>query len=160
MTIFSTWAQRWNIPAIAIVDLHERIGVLDSDSHAVQGEGRSESAVSNAVRMEASKKGDRLWRNNLGAYKDEYGNFIRYGLCNDTPALNKKIKSGDLIGIHQLLITPAHVGRTIGQFDSCEVKHEGWHFTGTPREEAQQAWAELVISLGGRARFVNRPGQV
>lgn len=159
MTILSTWASRWNIPSMALIDLHQRMGVLDPGVDPI-GEGKSEAAVSNAVRIEASKKGMRLYRNNRGGYKDDYGNFVRYGLCNDSERIDKVLKSHDLIGIAPVTIEPKHVGQVIGQFLSVEVKKEGWHFTGTPREEAQQAWAELVISLGGRALFVNRVGML
>lgn len=159
MTVLSTWAARWGIPARALIDLQQRTGMLDPGVDPI-GEGKSEAAVSNAVRIAASKRGMRLWRNNRGGYKDAYGNFIRYGLCNDTEKLDKVIKSHDLIGIDPVLITAAHVGQVLGQFISIEVKKEDWHYTGTPREEAQQAWSELIISLGGRARFVNRVEQL
>lgn len=159
MTILSTWAARWNIPAMALVDLQQRTGMLDPGPDPI-GEGKSEAAVSNAVRIAASRAGMRLWRNNRGGYKDDYGNFVRYGLCNDSDKLDKVLKSGDLIGIDPVRVTTAHVGQLLGVFTSFEVKHEGWHYTGTPREQAQQAWNELVISLGGRARFINRVEQL
>lgn len=159
MTILSTWAARWRIPATALIDLQQQMGLLDP-APALTREGRSEAAISNAVRIEASKRGMRLWRNNVGQLNDVNGRPVRYGLCNDSPALNRVLKSGDLIGIDPVRITREHEGSVIGQFVSFETKQEDWHFTGTPREEAQQRWAELVISLGGRARFVNREGQI
>ena len=113
----------------------------------------SESGVSSDIRLEASERGYRLWRNNVGAAYTSTGQFIRFGLANDSAQLNKVIKSADLIGIRPILITPAHVGMTIGQFISREVKHSTWKYTGTERERAQLAWAELVNSLGGDACF-------
>ena len=102
----------------------------------------TESGVSSIIRLEASQLGYRLWRNNVGALQTPAGQFIRFGLANDSPQLNKAIKSADLIGIKPILITHAHVGLTIGQFISREIKHEGWKYTGADREKAQVAWAE------------------
>lgn len=150
------WALAWNIPLAAIRDLRARMGMRDTDPSPVTG--RSEGAISNAVRLEASRKGMRLWRNNVGVLQDETGRPVRYGLANDSPALNKVVKSADLIGIRPVLIGPEHFGATIGKFVSIECKAEGWRYTGTPREEAQQAWAALVLSLGGEARFVAGEG--
>jgi hypothetical protein len=151
----SQWCAKWAIPYSALIDLQTMLGVLDPEPGAL---GRSEAAVQADVRVEGSQKGYRLWRNNVGALLDARGVPVRYGLCNDTPRMNAALKSGDLIGIRPVHITPAHVGQTIGQFVSLECKEEGWHYTGTPREQAQQAWAALVVSLGGHARFVNRVG--
>ena len=112
----------------------------------------SESDVQARVRLLASQQGWRLWRNNVGAGKLENGSFLRWGLANDTPSMNREIKSGDLIGIRPVLILPEHVGTTIGQFASLEVKHEGWsHRPGNDREVAQKRWASLVNGLGGYA---------
>ncbi len=105
----------------------------------------------------SERLGIRLWRNNVGAYKTESG-FIRFGLANDSAAINSVIKSADLIGIRPVVITPLHLGKTIGQFVSREVKAEGWSFTGTDRELAQERWAALVRSLGGDASIVAGPG--
>lgn len=155
----SGWAVKWGISHNALVDLQLQMGMLDPlpDSAAP---GRSEGAMSNLVRVEASRKGMRVWRNNVGVLPDASGRPVRYGLCNDSPQLNRKLKSADLIGINPVLVGRQHVGQTIGQFVSFEVKEEGWHYTGTPREEAQQAWALLVLSLGGDAKFVCREGML
>ena len=113
-----------------------------------------EAQAQNAVRLAASQAGARLWRNNLGAGKSDNGSFVRWGLANDTAALNDHIKSGDLIGIRPVLITPAHVGQVLGVFVSREVKRPGWRFRpNDKREAAQQRWIELVRSLGGDAAF-------
>ena len=151
----STWCLKWAIPYSALIDLQQTLGVLDADPGVP---GRSEAAVQADVRVEASQKGYRLFRNNVGALLDSRGVPVRYGLANDTAKMNQRIKSGDLIGIRPILIGSEHVGQTIGQFVSLECKEEGWHYTGTPREEAQAAWAALIMSLGGDARFVNRVG--
>lgn len=155
------WAIQWGIPFAALQDLQIRMGTLDAYVPAPPPPGdRSEAAISNLVRAEATRKGMRLWRNNVGKLDDENGRPVRYGLANDSPAINKVLKSGDLIGIDPTIITLADVGKPRGQFVSAECKPEGWHYTGTPREQAQRAWALRIISLGGRALFVNREGML
>ena len=99
-----------------------------------------------------------LFRNNVGALKAEDGRMVRFGLANDSKRRNGVLKSGDLIGIDPVLITSAHVGRTIGQFVSVECKRPGWQYSGTPREVAQLNWIQLVIASGGRAKFVTDVG--
>lgn len=110
------------------------------------------------VKLEASRKGLRLWRNNVGAVTDARGNFYRYGLANETAAMNASVKSGDLIGIRPTLVTPAMIGATLGVFVSRECKRPGWRWAGTPRELAQFAWVELVTGLGGDAGFATGEG--
>lgn len=150
----TAWCIRWGVPYAALQELQQSIGVADIGST----EGRSETAVSNDVRLEASRKGMRLFRNNVGVLTDDTGRPVRYGLANDSAAVNKVCKSADLIGIDPTPITAAMIGEPRGRFVSAECKPEGWHYTGTPREQAQQAWAMLITSLGGRALFVNRAG--
>jgi hypothetical protein len=156
MITLSAWAIRWGIPMAALVELQQYMGLLDPAPEPQ--EGRSEAAVTNDVRLEASRQGMRLWRNNVGQLNDENGRPVRYGLANDSPQVNKVMKSADLIGIRPVLVTRAHEGQTIGQFVSIECKAEGWRYAGTPREEAQQNWATLVLSLGGDARFICKRG--
>lgn len=110
------------------------------------------------IRLEASQKGLRLWRNNVGAGYLQDGSFIRWGLANESAQLNKHVKSSDLIGIRPVLITPEMVGRIIGQFVGREVKTPGWRYTATEREIAQKAWADLINSLGGDAAFATGKG--
>ena len=117
-----------------------------------------ESDVLALVRREAADKGLRVWRNTNGAVHTADGRFIRFGLANDSEAVNKRIKSADLIGCRPVVITAAMVGHTVGQFVSREVKASNWHFTGTDREQAQLRWAELVTGLGGDASFATGVG--
>jgi hypothetical protein len=115
--------------------------------------GKSEQSVQAAVRLEASRKGCRLWRNNVGACKTDTGGQIRYGLANDSAGMNRVIKSSDLIGIRPVTIGPEHVGTVIGQFLAREVKKGSWRFAGTDREQAQLRFIAAVRALGGDAAF-------
>lgn len=57
--------------------------------------------------------------------------------------------SADLIGWRSLVITPDHVGKTIAQFLSLEVKTD----TGKPTD-AQTIWLQNVQRAGGAAGIV------
>jgi hypothetical protein len=116
--------------------------------------GKHEVEIQANVRLLASVLGWRLWRNNLGVLKDARGVPIRYGLANDSSVVNKSVKSGDLIGIRPVVITPEMVGTVIGQFVSIECKREGWVFNPNDKhEESQARWAQIVNELGGYAVF-------
>jgi hypothetical protein len=157
MTNIVQWAIRHGVSHVALAELRQLMGV-DKSTDVASDTGKSEAAVQTAVRLEASRVGARLWRQNVGACKDDTGRMIRYGLCNDSAALNKRIKSSDLVGIRPVIITPDMVGHTIGQFIAREIKKPSWHYTGTDREKAQLAFGELVISLGGDFAFANSEG--
>jgi hypothetical protein len=154
------WALVWGIPAPAVADLQRRMGLDDPTAMPTPPDspGRSEAAAQMDVRVEASEKGMRVWRNNVGAGYMEDGTFLRFGLANDSPAINAKIKSADLIGIRPVVITQAMVGSMIGQFVSREIKKPGWRYAGTDRERAQLAWANLINSFGGDAQFATGRG--
>lgn len=151
------WAQRWGIPHAAMFDLRLRLGVAALPVLAGSGDG-SESRQQSLVRIDAAVNGIWLTRNNVGALLDERGVPVRYGLANESKAQNRVVKSADLIGIKPILIGPQHVGRTIGQFVSREVKHAGWSYTGSEREVAQLNWCNFVLAKGGDAAFCSGPG--
>ena len=158
--VLSEWAARWAVSPAALFDLQTRVLGLDGGAPPPPP-GASEAAVQARIRVEASAKGMRVWRNNVGAVTDpETGSFLRYGLANDSAQVNSRVKSADLIGIRPRVIQPGDVGHLVGQFVSFEVKRAGWTFKGTEREVAQQNWAALVLSLGGDARFVTGEGQI
>lgn len=113
----------------------------------------SESELISLIELEASRKGARIWRNNVGATYTADGSFIRYGLANNSAQINKYIKSADLIGIKPVRITQEMVGTIIGQFISREVKNSNWKYRGSEREIAQLRWIELINALGGNACF-------
>ena len=152
------WALRWGIPHAALADLESIMGVGFEPPVPDSPAPRSEAAVQVDVRLEATRKGCRLWRNNVGAGELADGSFLRWGLANDSKEMNKNVKSGDLIGIRPHRVTQGDVGKTLGVFLSREIKPAGWQFSGTPREVAQRRWIELVLALGGDACFATGEG--
>lgn len=157
MTNLTDWANKWNIPQEAVTDLMNNLRGIDSTSPPDTSAGH-EAYVQQAVRLEASSKGCRLWRNNVGAVQTDDGRHIRYGLCNESKRVNEKIKSSDLIGICPVLVKPEHVGRTHGIFLAREVKRESWQYSHTKREQAQLNFLNLVLSLGGDSAFAKGIG--
>lgn len=156
--ILYEWATRWGIPFAAIRDLEQLYGVVERDRLPVAG--LSEAAVQANLFLEGSRKDYRLFRNNVGVLKDDTGRPVRYGLGNESPQVNKVIKSGDIIGIRKVLILPQHVGFTIGQFVSIEAKESAWSYSHTEREQAQLNWIQLITANGGHAMFANREGLI
>lgn len=152
------WAARHGVSLQALAELQAVFGMQGGHDLPPEVTGTSEAAVQAAVRLEAARKGVRLFRNNVGALKDERGRLVRYGLANDSKQLSKVMKSADLIGWRPLLIEPWHVGIVVAQFVSREAKAVGWHYTGADREPAQLAWAQLVTSGGGDAAFCTGVG--
>jgi hypothetical protein len=141
------WAARWAIPEEALKELN---GVEYAD---VLADPLSEAATQNLCRLSAQGQGARLWRNNVGAYIDARGVPVRYGLCNESKKINKKLKSSDLIGIKPVLIEPVHVGSTIGQFVARECKAANWQYKGNQHEAAQMHFLTIINSLGGDGKF-------
>ena len=79
-----------------------------------------------------------MWRNNVGVLVDATGRPLRYGLANDSKALNTVLKSGDLIGWDR-----------VGRFVSIECKAPNGRV-----HPAQENWRALVCATGGRALIV------
>lgn len=118
----------------------------------------NEATVQATARLNAAKKGWLMFRNNVGVLVDAKGRPVRFGLANDSKQVNAAVKSGDLIGVRPVLITPEMVGQTIGQFVSVECKHAGWlpHVRESDdRVKAQMKWADLINRAGGYAVFTN-----
>lgn len=160
MSLLHQWALDWGVHAAALQDLQRRMGLLTPSGPDEVGPslGKSEAWAQSAIRLEASQKGFTMFRNNNGALKNPAGRLVRFGLGNDSEALNNVLKSADLIGPRPMLIQPHHVGHIIGQFVSREVKEPGWQYTGDGREVAQLNWANFVNSMGGDAAFATGPG--
>lgn len=155
MSILYQWAIDHNVPMVAVQDLQRRMGLMHDPSNTAVPTQRqqSEAWAQSNVRLLASQQGHRLFRNNVGVLKNERGTPIRFGLHNESAAVNEVFKSGDLIGIRRVVIQPEMVGYTFGQFWSVEVKEPGFVYTGAGREQGQMNWMNLVNSLGGCAQF-------
>jgi hypothetical protein len=152
------WAAKHGVSMQALHELQAVFGALGGHTMPGAATGTSEAAVQAVVRLEAARKGVRLWRNNVGVLQDATGRPVRYGLANDSPSLNQVVKSADLIGWRPVAIGPEHVGLTIAQFVSRECKEVGWKYQHSVREQAQFAWAQLVIKDGGDAAFCTGEG--
>ena len=138
----------------AIIQPHDYVQPAHSD--------KSEAAIQADIRLAASRDYRApLWRNNNGAaMMVDVGNpdapprMVRFGLGNDSKAVNEKWKSSDLIGLTPVQITTAHVGKTLGVFTAVEVKEPGWHLTpGDKRANAQANMMNTVATFGGFAGF-------
>lgn len=145
------WARKHGVSPEALRELCESALYLQPDvsDHA------SEARVQSEVRLSASRRGVYLFRNNRGAGKTETGSYVRYGLGNDSKKFGDEIKSGDLIGWEQILITDDMVGSYIARFLSVEVKARDWKFSGSLDEIAQSKWAAIVNAQNGRAVITN-----
>ena len=95
----------------------------------------SEQELQQRIRLQLGSSPVRLWRNIVGALRDERGRLVTYGLCKG---------SSDLIGLRQVLIGPEHLGQTLAVFSAIEVKAP----KGRLREE-QRSFLELVERFGG-----------
>ena len=114
----------------------------------------SESGVASYVRLDAANRSIDLWRNNVGVLLDINGRPVRYGLANDSKAMNKLVKSSDLIGVTPIMITPDMVGQIVGVFTAVETKHEDWKFKPSDSHSvAQKNFHDIVKNAGGYAGF-------
>jgi hypothetical protein len=156
MLKFHDWAHRWGIPPQAMAEL---VGALWYVPEGTPKPG-SEAFVQSRVRIEAAGKGVRLYRNNVGAGQLANGSFVRWGLANDSKALNDVLKSGDLIGWRRVLITPDHVGKILAQFVSRECKRSDFRPDNSTEFEAQKRWAALINNDGGDAAIVHSEGSL
>lgn len=162
MRTIDEWARAWGVERLAIDELKSLMGVaavnLDN-SPRFEGTAGSESRQQSLVRIEAADKRVRLFRNNSGAFEDDNGRVVRYGLANESAQVNKVLKSPDLIGWRPKLIEPQHVGMTFGLCTMREIKHEGWVFNPKDQHEAAQFnFLKLAIADGCDAAFASGPG--
>lgn len=159
-TTLHNWSIRHHVSLQALQELHVLMTSTVPLLHPATIQNTSENEVQAHVRVAASLGGDVLWRNNVGVLPDARGVPVRFGLCNDSKAVNDRCKSADLIGIKRVTVTPAHVGSTLGVFYAREVKRAGWRYTGTPREVAQLRFIEAVVAMGGDAGFACGEGDL
>lgn len=98
----------------------------------------TEAAVQQQIRLALSSAGAVAFRNNVGAFTDERGRLVRYGVCNPG--------GSDLLGWTPVTITQQMVGRTVAVFTAVEVKAP----RGKPTE-AQRNFIDQVLQAGGYA---------
>ncbi|QIG67457.1 hypothetical protein EVB39_128 [Rhizobium phage RHph_TM3_3_9] len=150
---FHEWADKWGVPPAAVAEWLSQLTPPDVNKN----EQGSESRVGAELRLKAVGYGA-LWRNNAGAYSDDTGRMIRYGLGNDSANWWKDWRSGDYAGITSVKVQPHHVGRTFGVFTMIEAKKPDWNprdlnRPSNTRERAQMTCLTHVASLGGIAGF-------
>lgn len=133
---FEQWVQAYQISPQAVAALY---GMVLPQFNAG---ATSEAATQNQIRIEASKFGFTMWRNNNGAVTTDDGRHIRFGVGNDSKKLNDIWKSPDLIG----------VGPN-GRFVGCEVKRPGWRAPENKRDRAQLNCLNQINALGGIGFF-------
>lgn len=154
MNNLTRWAIKHGVSEAALAELHSDVlGTDDPGDAAAATAGKSEAWAQSQVRVAFSASGGRAWRNNVGVLTREDGVPVRFGLANDSAMVNRVLKSGDLIGLKPRIVTQDMVGQLIGQFWSRECKKPGWRYTGTEHEVAQLAWVNLILRLGGDAKF-------
>lgn len=153
--IFENWARRHRISDDAIKELRYLLHAA-SVPEFKHKEKTSEAGVQQAERIKAAECGIMLWRNNNGALQNSRGDWVRYGLGNDSKKINNVMKSSDLIGINPVRVTEFMVGKVIGQFVAVECKEPGWTFNpNNEHEQAQWNFITLVNQLGGEGRFAS-----
>lgn len=154
------WLTRWreHITPAAAADLRMSFGLAARVVPGPREMGKSEAFTSSLIMLEAAEKDVRLFRNNVGAYEDDRGAWVRYGLANTSSRENELLKSSDFIGWRPVRIEAWMVGATIGQFVGREAKKPGWSWTGTPREIAQANWATLGLADGCDMGFATGRG--
>jgi hypothetical protein len=157
--ILNQWAAKHGVSVAALAELRVIMGTDDSHVPANIASGL-EAGVQQRTRFRAANVGVKLWRNNRGATPTPAGGFVRYGLANETVAMNERVKSSDLVGIWPVLVQPQHLNTIIGMFVSMEIKRPGWVYSGTPDEVAQNKWHEIVVAAGGWSRFVSNEQEI
>ena len=144
-----SWAVRHGVSASAAAEL---IMMITPYPSTVGPTGKSEASVQQKTRVLAFSMGNSLWRNNNGGATTDDGRVIRFGVGNDSSKINKKWKSGDLIGITRVMST--QIGQVFGVYTNIEMKRPGWRqVPSDARAKAQAACMNNVRALGGLAGF-------
>lgn len=144
------WINRWPLPAQAIHELQ-----LVTAAYSTPTSGHSENAVAAEARLMLGRYGIVAMRNNVGVLEDKNGRPVRYGLCNETPAMNKTIKSSDDILAIPYVVKPQDVGRKLGIIGGVEYKKRNWVFSGNGRETPQLNFHRMLHAVGGVGIFAN-----
>jgi hypothetical protein len=100
----------------------------------------NETTLLRRIMVAVSKRGARVFRNNVGVALHPRGFRVVYGLC---PG------SSDLIGWYSRTIQPEDVGQLVAVFVALEVKSPRGRVT-----QVQQTFLDAVHNAGGIARVV------
>ncbi|EEO8517994.1 hypothetical protein G6K62_003844 [Salmonella enterica subsp. enterica serovar Rubislaw] len=156
MTTLEQWAIRHGVSQMALYELY----ALYQPDGTPHEDGVSESATSKECELIAARAGQRIWRNNSGALKNEKGMMVRYGLGNTSAKINAVMKSSDYIGIKTKIVTPDMIGSKVGVFIAAEMKRPDWHMIPSDkRAQAQATFGAIVENAGGEFRFITHPSQ-
>lgn len=136
---------------------------------------KSEANVLKQIMLAASKLGQTVWRNNVGkAWMGKKLNFVQLTAIDSNGGshvfapgevvvllaprfveFGLTVGASDLIGIEEMIITEADVGRTVGVFVAMEVKSK----TGRASKE-QQKFIGHIAHHGGLAAIVRSPADI
>ena len=155
MSAIHDWAHRHNLHnSLAFAELLQLMGYTPETP--VELAGKNEAYVQSCVRLAAPMQGYNLGRNNRGALPNEAGVPIRFGWLNDTPALDKVCKTGDLLGYQSGWFRDFETFDPVkvAVFAMAECKKSGWEFNpNDKREVAQNRAIQMVLAGGGIAAF-------
>lgn len=167
MSTIRQWGFDFSIPMHMLIELERRMG-LEGTEGVTNGPDKfgmthSEAYAQSQVVLEAPKYRCMLTRNNKGVLPDKNGTPVRFGMFNETKVRGARLRSWDVVGWRERLITVQMVIAAggvlkIGQFVGREIKEPGWVFTGTEHELAQLRCTELALSYGCDVGFATGPG--
>jgi len=108
-----------------------------------------EDPILQQTRLEASRIGCRLFRNNRGLFFTMDGRKTRAGL--------EAEGASDLVGFAPVVITPDMVGKTVAVLLCVETKKSSWKKPTTEHEREQENFINFINKNGGIAFFLNNP---
>lgn len=103
----------------------------------------SETPLMRETQVLFSTIGARMFRNNVGSWRDKHGHVIKYGLCNPG--------GSDLIGWLPITVTQSMVGHRLAIFTAAEIK-DGDDKDAT---EAQRNFLAKVRKAGGFGMLIH-----
>ena len=106
-----------------------------------------EAPILQETRLEASRIGCRLFRNNRGFFFTMDGRKTRAGL--------EAEGASDLVGFAPITITQEMVGKTVAVLLCVETKKEGWKKPKDEHERKQENFINFINENGGIAFFLN-----
>lgn len=155
MSLLHDWAGRHQVDPTAMAELFHLLGYTPETPQELAP--HDEAYVQSVVRLNSAMYAYQLGRNNRGALPNEHGVPIRFGWLNDTPALDKVCKTGDLIGYQSGWFRDFETFEPIklAVFVMLECKKGSWKgYRATDKREAAQMRAiEMVLAAGGIAAF-------